>query len=512
MGSASSPIRVEVVEADAHENKLFLYFRCQTASKSVGGRPTNSYYFHAAFAGGPTDLCLIECSGPYFLIRWGAKDHSRPYNYLLERSWTPVKFSKPPPGTTWSVLAIEPDYFGDNHATPRSAATINAAKLAYRAAQQNGHCNPVPRAPATPARSGQPVGANSPLATPATRQRVNPAPTIVRNHSPDRISIPASDVGSQEPVSPASSELESTDNLDGVEEAIRESEQPAALAMSNLDPELAAQFQAFLQFQQLQQQQRNGATNNSGRNNTAAVPNIVPDPFDDHLAQPTVRTQHHQDPRIREAGILLARIDQLTEAVKWREEALTANVNSFPLRVGPLQSPSGDRFSADLVDQLNATISECAKRCSELVLAEQRQTLAGLITEKDNLAEGWTRTNDERLAIQEARRFNTRTFTRRAIPSNPLIGPTKYFLPPSGHIKTIHPNPEIVGQQSTGQRRSGSRNRSESRDRSASRNRGRSRGRDGSSDQRDEGSNNHNNHNNRGNGRSVRFQRRGGRW
>lgn len=279
--------------------------------------------------------------------------------------------------------------------------------------------------------------------------------------------------------------------------------------MNNLDPTLTAQFQAFLQFQQLQQQQRAGVSNASGQNNPAAAPNVVLDPFDDHPNQPTVPAHHH-DPRIIEAGILLARIDQLSEAVKWREEALAVNVNSFPLRVGPLSSPSGDRFNPELVEQLNATISECAKRCSELVLAEQRKTLAGLIDEKDNLADGWTRTNEERLAIQEARRFQTKFFTRRAIPSNPIVGPTKYFLPPSGHIKTIQPNPEIVGQHSTGQRRSRSKNRSESRDRSTSRYRGRSVGRDMSSDHRDE-STNHNNYNNRGNGCLVRFQRRGGR-
>ena len=510
MGSAQPPIRVEEAEAEAHENKLFLYFRCQTASKSATGKPSNSYYFHAASAGGPSDLCLIECSGPYFLIRCGSKDHSRPYNYLLERSWTPVRFSKPPPGTTWSVQAIEPDYFGDNHATPRSAATINAAKSAYRAAQQNGHWNPIPRATTTPARSAQQVRVNNPLTTPVIHQRVSLTPSV-RATTPAR---PSSDSGSQASVSPAPSEPESADNLDGVEEAIRDCEinrpQPEASTMNQMDPALLAQFQAFLQFQQLQQQQRTGATNISGQPSLATATNAVPDPFDEHPTPPTAAT-HNQDPRIKEAGKLLARIDSLSEAVKWREAALAANFNSFPLRVGPLQSPSGDRLNPDLAEQLNVTISECAKRCSELVLEEQRRTLASLIDEKDNLADGWTRTNEERLAIQEARRFHTMTVTRRAIPSNTIVGPTKYFLPPTGDFNTIQPNPEIVGQQSTGRRRSRSRNRSESRDRSASHNRGRGRGRDGSSDRRDEGNNN-NNYSNRGNGRSVRFQRRGGRW
>lgn len=466
------PVRVEQAEAYAHSRNQCLFFRCTTTAKDPTKKPTVQYYFHAKAAHSALDHCLYEGSGPFNLAHFVAKDNTRPYQYLHEREWLPVLFSKPPALTSWTYQAVPTRYFGTHHANPRSIAEINAILDERRTTREASRLQ--------------------------QRARV---PTPVQ---------PSQDQDQEEDTEPSS-----LDSLpDGVAEAIAANavaEESLAStttlptgAMANQNQELWAEFQAFLTFRQQRGQGTGPAT---AANITTARASDVPDPFDDHTGRNTVPQTPTNDPRVLEAGKLLARIDSLSEAIKWREAAHAANMECFPLRVGPLQSPSGDRFSPDIADRLNEAISECATRCSTVILDEQRQVLRTLQDEKDALAVGWVRNNEERLAIQDVRRLNSRAVTRRAVPTVPLVGPTPYFLRATDLQPTIQPNWDIIRQQSTGQRRSRSRSRTRSGSQSG-RAGDRSRSSSRTDDTRYTGPDNNYN---RGNGRSVRFQRRAGR-
>ena len=516
-------IQVEQAEVNAFVLQHFLYFRRTTVSNVASKKATVDFFFQASGPSGPADICLYECSGPYFLAHWTAKSNSRPYQYLREREWLPVKFSRPGLGSTWEYQSSPVAYFGARHAQPRSREHLRTARHAYQAARQTA--SQVQRTPVASPQQRVNFNAATPRASPVTTRlglarTLHTAQTTTSTQPPSGVEEAAATTTTTTTTIEEAAEAESassatsTDSRDGVEEAILESEAEerrlnTMATANNLDPELLVQFQAFLAFQQQTRGQIDGASANT-RAQATNVPTVVPDPFDVHTARPAAAAIFNRDPRIQEAGRLLSRIDQLTEAITWREEALAANFDSFPLRVGYLQSPSGDRFSPELADHLNNAISECSRRCSELVLREQHRVLERLHEEKDALADGWVRTNTERLAIQEVRARTTRQFVRRAIPTNPIVGPTPYFLPPSEHQNTIHPNADIVRAQSTGLRRSRSRSQGGGRNRSESRNRGRDVSRNRLADHRDDRGHN-NNHHYQGNGNSVRFQRRGGR-
>lgn len=466
------PVRVEQAEAYAQARNLCLFFRCTTTARDPTKKPTVQYYFHATAAHSALDHCLYEGSGPFYLAHFVAKDNTRPYQYLHEREWRPVLFSKPPAFTNWTYQAVPTRYFGTYHANPRSIAEINALLDERRNTREASRLQQRAR-----------------VLTPVQPSQDQPSQVQEEDTEPSSLDSLPDGVAEAIAANAAAEELTTA---------------PPTQTMANQNQELWAEFQAFLTFRQQRGQETGPA---AAANITTARASDVPDPFDDHTGRNTVPQTPTNDPRILEAGKLLARIDSLSEAIRWREAAHATNMESFPLRVGPLQSPSGDRFSPDIADRLNEAISECATRCSTIILHEQRQVLRTLQDEKDALAVGWVRNNEERLAIQDVRRLNSRTVTRRAVPTVPLVGPTPYFLRATDLQPTIQPNWDIIRQQSTGLRRSRSRSRTRSDSQSGGPG-GRSRSSSRTDDTR--GTWPDNNHN-RGNGRSVRFQRRAGR-
>ena len=557
MQHISTPIRIQEAEANAAHNGNCLYFRCK-ASRTPGGQPSTLFYYHGHSATQPEDISLKESCGAFHLINFKAKDNSRPYQYLRERTWIPVTFSRPPSGTKWEFQAIPTRYFGQLHAEPRDCRTINNAIRSTR--RLPGEQSPAASASHSPGHVLQRPPTKTRLIAPnntpssATRNRTSNSSTSSSNSSragpslKDETSgedgdlpqeeeepyeevyeggwIPSDDYESNQvqsnpetaSLSPPVLSVRTPEHgsISPVEDP-RHSANVPALDMADQQATIA-QLQAFLDTLR----QRIPAEVLAAADVPAAT-GRVPDPLDEDDPPPRPpRTENRAfADNVWEAGRLLARLDQLKEAISWREAALERNVQSFPLRVGPLQSPSSDLFEDDVADQLNTTLSDCAKRCSEIVLTAQRQALAKLTGQKDRITRGWTRTDNERLAIQEVRRMHSRPPTRHQIPTEPQRGPTQYFLPPGEH-GPIKPNYEIVRDQSTGSRRSQSRNRSNSRNRnrSNSRNRNRNRNRGGNQDrsppggnqdqssprilQRDQSSNR------RGNGLSVRFSRRDG--
>jgi len=562
MQHISTPIRIQEAEGNAAHNGNCLYFRCKAPSRTPGGQPSTLFYYHGHSVSQPEDLTLKESCGAFHLINFKAKDNSRPYQYLRERTWIPVSFSRPPYGTKWEFQAISTRYFGQLHADPRDCRTINNLIRANR--RLPGEQSPTASASRSPSltlpRPPTKTRLIAPNNTPssAARNRTSDSSTSSSVSSRTGPSLKGETSGEEEAL-PQEEEEPYEEVYEGGwippddYEGEQEHSNPETVSLSPpvltgrtpehgsispaVDPHLPAnvpvldmadqqatiaQLQAFLD--SIRQHTPAGATAATNAN-APATTGRVPDPLDedDPLPRPPRREKRAFADNVWEAGRLLARLDQLREAISWREAALEGNVQSFPLRVGPLQSPSSDLFEEDVADQLNTALSDCAKRCSEIVLTAQRQALAKLTSQKDRITRGWTRTDNERLAIQEVRRMHSRPSTRHQTPAEPQRGPTQYFLPPGEH-GPIKPNYEIVRNQSTGSRRSQSRNRSNSRNRnrSSSRNRNRNRNRGGNQDrsppggnqdqspprnfQRDQSSNR------RGNGRSVRFSRRDGQY
>lgn len=127
MQYVSTTLRLHEAEANAAHNGNCLYFRCSAPSRNPGGPRAILFYYHGHSTTKPEDLTLNEACGPFILINFKAKDHSRPYQYLRERTWIPVKFARPPQGTKWEFQAISTRYFGQLHAEPRDCRTINEA-------------------------------------------------------------------------------------------------------------------------------------------------------------------------------------------------------------------------------------------------------------------------------------------------------------------------------------------------------------------------------------------------
>jgi len=167
---------------------------------------------------------------------------------------------------------------------------------------------------------------------------------------------------------------------------------------------------------------------------------------------PLNHTRQGKDPRIEEAGTLLARIDTLQADIAWRKANLAAGLHGFPLYATVLQVPSLDRFRPTLATDLNTLITDCARACSELVLAEEEAVLAEMHIERQQLAANWIRSRAENQAIEEIREIRRRPNMRRhpkPAQEGTRPAPIAYFLPPSNNIPWLHLNQNLAQIQTT---------------------------------------------------------------
>lgn len=102
--------------------------------------------------------------------------------------------------------------------------------------------------------------------------------------------------------------------------------------------------------------------------------------IEENTANGTVRLE-----RMEQLNLILGRILALNHAIRLGRRNLQLGIVDFQLRVNDIRSPSSDYFRPRLVDQLNMVLTECADKCSRLILEQQECARLTLIEEARRL-------------------------------------------------------------------------------------------------------------------------------
>jgi hypothetical protein len=158
------------------------------------------------------------------------------------------------------------------------------------------------------------------------------------------------------------------------------------------------------------------------------------------------------DPRILKMSSFLTRIAALEEAILHNVLCRDAGVHTFKVAARPIQSPSLDLFGAEVADQLNCILTECARQGSDVILKAQMTAYEGLLRERDSLDKDWVRTEADNRAISALVARRKPVIKQPPTPPEDPDAATPYYLPPSSKANRITVNPAIAAQGSTGNR------------------------------------------------------------
>ena len=169
------------------------------------------------------------------------------------------------------------------------------------------------------------------------------------------------------------------------------------------------------------------------------------------------------DPRITQMSSIIVKIKDLEDAILHSVLCREAGVHTFRISARPIQSPALERFNHEVAAELNHILTDCARRGSEVILKAQMEAYEGLLRERDNLADGWVRSDADNRAISALIARRKPLVKPPPIPVDDRDAPTPYYLPPSATSNKITVNRAIAAQGNTSRRIPGSRSRSNTR-------------------------------------------------
>ena len=446
----------EAVELRLQRKNVKIFLRTSAIS---GSTPVTRYYYQVesssawARAGPAGGISFRTSSGraTYFKLFKCKDNDQRAYNGLRSKNtWIRISARPSEPNVRYEVQFLDDsgDWWFPDQIFPRKPRATSPALL-----------NTPQGSPNSSANRSRPPSATSTISSLAPIDhlvnQLTPSPIEARVSFPIKVEHP----------SPSIEDTSSSILIDICSDLSEGSVSPNSTPLVNMASSRPNQHVTFNDAQ-IRLMRDLLVQNPSGPQNTTSIQDPGVSETVDPVAlsrQTDLTANVINDPRITQMSSIIVKIKDLEDAILHGVLCREAGRHTFRISARPIQSPSLDRFNHDVAAKLNHILTDCARHGSEIILKAQVEAYEGLLRERDNLADGWVRSDADNRAISALIARRKPLAKPPPVPVEDPDAPTPYYLPPSVTSNRITVNPVIAAQGNTRRRIPGSRSRSNTR-------------------------------------------------